>query len=137
MEGSPGALAFVIEGCPHAFAELTNADVYAIVSSTRVKPQRRIVSEAHHLAGSRPPKPGSRPRGRPRKNSASHDPVHTKSAERLEHERIWQSLPVEEQISIFEALTRPRPALEITATVNSEPDQRTGDDSDDAEPSET
>jgi len=32
------------------------------------------------------------------------------SAERLERERTWQALPVEEQIHILEALTQPRHA---------------------------
>jgi hypothetical protein len=58
------------------------------------------------------------------------------SDERLENERVWRALPIDDQIRIFEALTRPQPAIETTAAqVNSESDQRPGDDPDDADPS--
>src|ERR1700719_54931 len=65
------------------------------------------------------------------------------SAEQLENERVWQSLPVEEQIRIYEALTGAQKRLpapiETTATVTSGPDNRTDVElhADDAEHSET
>jgi hypothetical protein len=65
------------------------------------------------------------------------------SAEQLENERVWQSLPVEEQIRIYEALTGAQKRLpapiETTATVTSGPDNRNDVElhADDAEHSET
>jgi hypothetical protein len=57
------------------------------------------------------------------------------SAEQFENERVWQSLPVEEQIRIYEALTDAKKRLsapiETTATVTRGPDNRN-----DVEPSE-
>jgi hypothetical protein len=53
------------------------------------------------------------------------------SAEQLENERVWQSLPVEEQIRIYEALTdakkRLNAPIETTATVTIGPDNRNPD----------
>ena len=65
------------------------------------------------------------------------------AAEQFENERVWQSLPVEEQIRIYEALTDARKRLsapiETTATVTSGPDTRNDVElhADDAEHSET
>jgi hypothetical protein len=65
------------------------------------------------------------------------------SAESLENQRVWQALPVEEQIRIYEALTdakkRVTAAIDTTATVTSGSDNRNGVEppADDAENSET
>jgi hypothetical protein len=65
------------------------------------------------------------------------------TAEQFENERVWQSLPVEEQIRIYEALTDARKRLsapiETTVTVTSGPDNRSGVEpsEDDAEHSES
>jgi hypothetical protein len=56
------------------------------------------------------------------------------------NQRVWQSLPVEEQIRRYESLSAARKRLsapiETTATVTSGPDQRNGDEPDTSEHSE-
>jgi hypothetical protein len=65
------------------------------------------------------------------------------SAESLENQRVWQSLPVAEQIRIYEVLAEARKRLnapiETTATVTSGPEPRNDVEppADDAEHSET
>ena len=83
LEGSEGALACEITGCPRTFGELTpTALKAATVAESRTTPS--IVAgnpvndvpdsaqlSRYQRAGHTPPKPGSRPRGRPRNPIAS------------------------------------------------------------------
>jgi hypothetical protein len=74
LEGSPGALACEMERCPRSFADLNFADLRRATGDkpahpTSVKDPVPISAQMskYQRAGHTPPKPGSRPRGRPRK----------------------------------------------------------------------
>jgi hypothetical protein len=91
LEGSPGALACEMERCPRLFADMNGAQLRAATGDKagnreflagnttdpeshnqvgKIQPDPLAHLSPHQRAGHTPPKPGSRPRGRARKNGA-------------------------------------------------------------------
>jgi hypothetical protein len=126
IEGSEGALACQITGCPHAFGELTAIQIKR-ATMVENRPQRPetpdpIVARLspHQIAGHTPPKPGSRPRGRPRKVIEGYGqyPRTGPSVTVYDRDAGVGALPANLRSRLRQATSRTRPSRRRGATSN-------------------